>query len=454
MSGCIEFRNDDDGYLAWLATHSDGYVVNIASSHSVAEARVHHAHCHTINGRNPRGGVWTGPYVKLCGNGLDDVQWWAIETVGQPISPCGTCRPGDANTHPGPHRQRETDRGTPARGSQHQSETVTATESSNTSGKAVKDVALTEGHCAIRAPSADFPAVQAWADDYIRFERRPAWQEQLRTAIREGCNSLEPTPQQILHATFFGPKRTNADVENLVLYNIGPSFRLPGRNGIRFEHGAAVPASPNGAEYAFGYRYELTSSSAPFAHWEFGRTLAVFDWIDFDSASNSKLAHVWLALARCRGQGRSEAVEPASAVDAPFAVRIQVRPPQGRQPGWGDLMKPVFDGVISAFQAHSDATVLPMVTERLARVVEAEPAEIERHLLERRWAALGIAPRLVSPYREGVKWDPADHRCVAGELLAAAPNGPQWSMRGEIVEVTRRQLALHRSVPNPFPRNR
>lgn len=78
-----------------------------------------------------------------------------------------------------------------------------------------------------------------------------------------------------------------------------------------------------------------------------------------------------------------------------------------------------------------------MVTEHLARVLDVEPGEIEQHLLEQRWAALSAAPRLVSPYREGVKWDPADHCCVAGELLAAAPNGPRWGMRGEVLEVTR-----------------
>ncbi|KLI04264.1 hypothetical protein ACT17_34390 [Mycolicibacterium conceptionense] len=49
-------------------------------------------------------------------------------------------------------------------------------------------------------------------------------------------------------------------------------------------------------------------------------------------------------------------------------------------------MKPVFDGVISAFQVHTDATALPMVTERLARVRDDESAEIEQHLLEQGWA--------------------------------------------------------------------
>lgn len=380
---------------------------------------MHRARCHTIGGRNPRGGVWTGPYVKLCGDGLDDLQNWAIDNVGQPISPCGRCRPSTEDPHSRQLRQNAT---------------ATVTASSNSSTKVI-DASPTEGRCAIRVPSTNSPAVEAWADDYIRFERRPAWQEQLRSEIREGCNSLEPTPQQILHATFFGDKLANADVENLVLYNIGTSFRSPGRNGIRFEHGAAVPVGPDGAGYAFGYRYELSARSAPFAHWQLGRTLAAFDWTDFQLTSDSKLAQIWLALARARD--RVETVELGSVVNAPSAVRVKVRPPQERQTAWGDLVKPIFDGVISAFQAHTDVSILPTVTERLARVLPAEPAEIERHLLEQRWAALGAVSRLVSPYREGVKWDPADHWCVAGELLASDPDGPRWSIRGEIVEVAR-----------------
>jgi hypothetical protein len=75
--------------------------------------------------------------------------------------------------------------------------------------------------------------VEAWADDYIYYERqrRPAWQENLLTELRARCGQLEPSAGQVLHATFFGPKRPNADVENLVLYNIDV-FNVAGRNGI------------------------------------------------------------------------------------------------------------------------------------------------------------------------------------------------------------------------------
>jgi hypothetical protein len=45
--------DDDASYLAWLAAHCDGYVINIARTHNATQARVHHAGCRTISGQNP-----------------------------------------------------------------------------------------------------------------------------------------------------------------------------------------------------------------------------------------------------------------------------------------------------------------------------------------------------------------------------------------------------------------
>jgi hypothetical protein len=95
-SGVHEFRDDDAGYLAWLAAHPDGYVINIARSHSAAAARIHHAGCRTISGQNPHQGPWTGPYVKVCAQRLTELEEWATSKVGEPIPPCGTCRPPKA----------------------------------------------------------------------------------------------------------------------------------------------------------------------------------------------------------------------------------------------------------------------------------------------------------------------------------------------------------------------
>jgi len=92
-----EFRDDDAGYLAWLAANPHGYVVNIVRNHSVAAARLHHATCRTIGGQNPRNGAWTGPYVKVCAEQLAAAEEWATNTVRKPIPPCGICHPSSAS---------------------------------------------------------------------------------------------------------------------------------------------------------------------------------------------------------------------------------------------------------------------------------------------------------------------------------------------------------------------
>ncbi|WP_205878801.1 hypothetical protein [Mycobacterium camsae] len=237
----------------------------------------------------------------------------------------------------------------------------------------------------------------------------------------------------MLHATFFGPKLPNADIENLALYYIDP-FRVAGCNGIRFEHGEGVPPAPGGSKYPFCYRYALSPCTDPFDHWRRARTLASFDWTDLGKfAGEKKLSQVWLALAR----GQVSVAEVACSPKTPFAVTIHVRPPSGRQPVLGNLVKGIFDGVISAFQAHADTANLTEVAARIAAILPADPEEIEHHLLDQRRAVLGVVPRLVSKYRGGVKWDPADHWCVAGELLAADPVGSGWAIKGEVIEVAR-----------------
>jgi len=103
----LEFRDDDAGYLAWLAANPDGYVINIARRHSATGARVHHTGCRTISGQNPRGGAWTGPYVKVCAEHLAELDQWAMSQVREPIPQCGTCHPARAALRPTSAKQTE-----------------------------------------------------------------------------------------------------------------------------------------------------------------------------------------------------------------------------------------------------------------------------------------------------------------------------------------------------------
>lgn len=285
-----------------------------------------------------------------------------------------------------------------------------------------------------QGPSVGYPVVEAWSDEYIRFPPRPPWQEVLRGEIDSRCSYLVPSADQVLSATFAGPKPSNADIENLALYNL-EAFRNCGRNGIRFEHGSTVPAAPSGTQYQFHYRYSLEQRSAPFGHWQTGRMLGSFDWVDLGAlVRDITTAKVWLALVR----SELHYVEQVRAAETPFAVAVDVRPPQGgREPRPDLLMKAIFDGTISAFQAHTDRAVVADVASRLATVLPARAAEIEEHLLDHRRVVLGQVPQLVRPQGRAGVWNPADHLCVAGQLFPARPSGQCWAIRGRMFEVYR-----------------
>ncbi|MGV0849871.1 SIMPL domain-containing protein [Mycolicibacterium phlei] len=407
-SNIAEFRNNDDGYRTWVQNHSDGYVVNILRNYNPADARLHHADCWTISPERIEGAL-TNQYVKVCCVQLDELDQWATRQVGHPIPRCGTCHPPAAATQP----------------------------ASAASQPIPKPSIGSSTRCEVVGPSTD-SVVQACSDDYIRFEKLPEWQQELRSEIRRRTAQLRPTPDQVLHATFFGPKHPQSDIENVLLYYID-TFKNAGENGIRFEHGsgpARMTSAANTATYEYGYRYELAHRSSTYAHWKRGSTLASFDWTDLGAfTGDNKLAQVWLALTRSEFDTYSR-TDP----DGPFAVNVEVSPPDGRKPVWGGLIKGIIDGVVCALQAHTDTSVLPIVSSRLAERLPADTTEIESHLLEQSRAVLGVVQRLVAPYGNGVKCDPCDHLCVAGELLAGEPGRSSeggWAIRGEVFEVAR-----------------
>lgn len=121
-----------------------------------------------------------------------------------------------------------------------------------------------------------------------------------------------------------------------------------------------------------------------------------------------------------------------------FSARFTIRPPDGQVRGLAGVVKGVFDGAISAFQAQTDAADLPELTSRAALHISATPEEIASLLGCRNRAVLGAVPSLLHRRGAGVQWNPADDFCVAGELLAATSWSSRWALRGDILEVASR----------------
>jgi hypothetical protein len=89
-----DFMNDDDGYLAWLAAHPTGYVINCAKDPKPDYVILHRADCSSITGTPSNGGRWThGGYRKVCAGSKAKLDAWAWDAVGTAPSRCGMCQP-------------------------------------------------------------------------------------------------------------------------------------------------------------------------------------------------------------------------------------------------------------------------------------------------------------------------------------------------------------------------
>ena len=89
----VEFKDRDDAYLAWVAAHASGYVINIGRSGRGA-AILHHARCGTIISRPP----FTDSYIKVCSPSLGPLDAWALQRNNTPAQRCGICRPPASST--------------------------------------------------------------------------------------------------------------------------------------------------------------------------------------------------------------------------------------------------------------------------------------------------------------------------------------------------------------------
>lgn len=90
----IEFRNDDQGYLAWVAAHQrDGYVVNTTRSHSPSYLKLHRASCRHVRVLQSGYAKWTtGEYVKICSTSREALERWAMDVAGGRLREGCGCR--------------------------------------------------------------------------------------------------------------------------------------------------------------------------------------------------------------------------------------------------------------------------------------------------------------------------------------------------------------------------
>jgi len=94
----VSFVDDDAGFLAWMAEHRSGYVLNSHRTPSARYLKLHRAACSSIapgaeasTGAGDRS--WTVTYRKVCATDLRALVDWGSAQVGVTPEPCKRCKP-------------------------------------------------------------------------------------------------------------------------------------------------------------------------------------------------------------------------------------------------------------------------------------------------------------------------------------------------------------------------
>jgi hypothetical protein len=247
---------------------------------------------------------------------------------------------------------------------------------------------------------------------------------EMRDRLRSALSTLVAGERDVLQATLVSADRSEFDIENVLLSNVGVgSFARSAPHGIRLER-MTVDAMPAGVHgYAYQHRYGLAPAAAGFEHWLPSPPALRFEAVLETAASQLTAGAVWLAVKR--GQVTDTRSPFATSAQLGLRLRLTTRQPVNA----AAMVKPLVDGVLSAFHQH-DGTDANTVSERLSATLGVPSETIAALLADQAHAVLGET-RLLWPWGTSVQWSPADHWVVACELLIAT--GDADRLTGELL---------------------
>jgi hypothetical protein len=369
----VTFRNDDGGYLAWLAANPTGWVVNTTRTPSAGYVKLHRAGCPSISA--PQRTRWTtGDYAKVCAPERRALDEWAAGELGGPLQTGCACV-------------------------QH-------------GGSPVAPAAPAARH----EPGTGFRGVDA--PGLVPFEPREQWAFEVRAELRRIVEALHARPGQLLHGVVEGPS-SRTDLDNALLYNVGGRVGGGTRYGVLLERRSGPTVR---------YRYRLTGEAGLGSHAE-GVLVAEFEHVRLARAPRTWL-DVWAAMTTCSTLRVGE-----SSLAGDLTLSVRVGAPAFSGSANGAFVKLVVDGILSSLHAHGDRATTDEISRRMARQGTLSAGEIAALLVREERAVLGVRPQLIVLRGGGVQCRPDDHR-VCALRIELDRSATAWTLAGRVAVAT------------------
>lgn len=284
-------------------------------------------------------------------------------------------------------------------------------------------------------PSYQRNSLEIWSEERLPFEPK-GWLQQLREEIRRGVCILKDEPGRVLSAVYISPVVQVCDVENVLFYNVGPgTFGALASTGLRFERAFSNPPQPpvTMRKPVLHYqRYCFAPKAAEFSYWKFHHSLA--KWQGVPNTLTGKaldVTSIWYSMKLGAAMGQ---VKIPSRADAPLtrlALDVAIHVPRASVLNLAAAIKPIFDGIVSAFHKH-DGSNEDIIVKRLAGLLSVKEEGITDFLHDDVSSVLGTR-KLLWPWRKSVQWNPADDLLVAGQvLLEQNSSTDSWEFSGQL----------------------
>lgn len=276
----------------------------------------------------------------------------------------------------------------------------------------------------------EYNLIELFSSERLPFEPK-GWVLEMRNSLKKRLKLLQGNKVS-LHATYKSMDKRFFDIENVLFYNVGTSaFRNLHLKWVQFERVYSFPQHTHEQQQFDHYQsYNIIKEDKIIsAYWIKGTPLAKWDNINIPTLKSDGKPHfIWLAMKN----GEVAVLNKESS--SKYGLEITINAPIGTQINLIATIKPLLDGLISAFH-HYEGQELNSVVKRLAQHIHLPESKVETLLLDEKTSILG--PRnLLHPYRESLKWNPEDDAFPFFKIYFQATNkNNEWTLSGDIFTV-------------------
>ncbi|WP_045521357.1 hypothetical protein [Neobacillus niacini] len=251
-----------------------------------------------------------------------------------------------------------------------------------------------QSHYFINTPNDN--SIEVYSSQRLPYEPK-GWLLEMRNAIRHHLKRLKGDGV-CLQALYKSMDQRFFDVENVLFYKVGPSsFNHLNIKSLQFERAYEYPLIVNGHHFEHYQSYKIVDQDETNSqYWIKKRTLATWKSIPIPKlASETKPHTIWHAmkagLVNILDRTKSDFYGLEVTIKAPIHIQVHLV----------TIMKPLLDGMISAFHQH-DSSDIDEVVFWLKKYINLPTQQIKNLLLDSDNAILGLR-NLIQPYRNGVK---------------------------------------------------